>query len=173
MLPRHRFLPFALSIAGAALIVVGSMRAESSASQALPRPSEDWAFHLDALAHFPGDTQMVAHHWCKPVSGGLIECQIYDSDAADARLVGIEVISDAASFAAFDKEEQALWHSHGQEAPAVTDSLPDLLPEVIDGVEAGLQETYGKTYLFWDPSAGDLPVGQPGVVRGYDVAPVP
>ncbi len=60
---------------------------------------------------------MVAHHYCKPVSGGLIECQLYDSDATDAKLVGVEVIVDAATYNGFTAAEKAQWHYHKTEIP--------------------------------------------------------
>jgi hypothetical protein len=170
-LPR---LPIVLAAAGIAFLVAGStlgVRAELTAVQATQPPSNGWTLHVDAIGHFPGDPEMVAHHWCKPVSGGLIQCQLYDSDATDARLVGSEVIVDAATFEAFEESEQASWHYHRQEIPAVEATLPDLSPEEAAEVVASLQETYGKVYLFWDPALGDQPVGQPSVVLVHGVEP--
>jgi hypothetical protein len=53
-----------------------------------PKPSDGWTLHIDAKLQFPVEPDMIAHHYCKPVAGGLTEYQLYDGDAADARLVG-------------------------------------------------------------------------------------
>ena len=164
----------ALAFAGISLLIAGStsgVQAEPRAIQSTEHPSDGWTLHVDALGHFPGDPRMIAHHWCKPVAGGLIECQLYDSDAADARLVGSEMIVDAATFGTFDEAEQAQWHYHRTEIPAVEATLPDLTPEEAAKVVESLQETYGKVYLFWDPGVGDQPVGRPSMVVVHDGMP--
>jgi hypothetical protein len=174
MFSRMSYISLAMAAAGIALLVAGSMmgvQADLRMSQSADRPSDGWTLHVDALGHFPGDPQLVAHHWCKPVSGGLIECQLYDSDAPDARLVGSEMIVSAETFAAFDAAEQAQWHYHRQEIPAVEATLPDLSPEEAAKVVESLQETYGKVYLFWDPALGDEPIGQPSVVMVHGMEP--
>jgi len=125
-----------------------------------PKPSEGWTLHIDALLHYPGKPSMVAHHYCKPVSG-LIECQLYDSDAPDARLVGIETIVDAATYAKFPEAEKKLWHYHKTEIAKVSATLPDLSPEEADKVVKSILETYGKIYLVWDPGRQSLPTGYP------------
>ncbi len=40
------------------------------------KPSDGWTLHIDAKMHFPGKSDMIAHHYCKPVAGGLTQCQI-------------------------------------------------------------------------------------------------
>ena len=127
-----------------------------------PKPSEGWTLHIDALLHYPGKPSMVAHHYCKPVSG-LIECQLCDSDAPDARLVGIETIVDAATYAKFPEAEKKLWHYHKTEIAKVSATLPDLSPEEADKVVKSILETYGKIYLVWDPGRQSMPTGYPTV----------
>ena len=127
-----------------------------------PKPSEGWTLHIDALLHYPGKPSMVAHHYCKPVSG-LIECQLYDSDAPNARLVGIETIVDAATYAKFPEAEKRMWHYHKTEIPKVSATLPDLSAEEAAKVVKSIEETYGKIYLAWDPGLETLPAGSPSV----------
>ncbi|HEY3249457.1 MAG TPA: DUF1264 domain-containing protein [bacterium] len=112
--------------------------------------------------HFPGQPKMIAHHWCKAVAG-LIECQLYDSDRADARLVGVETVVPTAVWKTFSATERARWHYHRMEIPMVHATLPDLSSAEAAKVVASLQETYGKIYLLWDPSRQKLPVGLPTV----------
>lgn len=127
------------------------------------KPSEGWTLHIDALWHFPGKPGMVAHHYCKPVTGGLTECQLYEGDAPNARLVGVEVIVDAATWQKFSGAEKAKWHYHKTEIPKVSATLPDLSPEEAAKVVKSIENTYGKIYLLWDPSRQNLPTGNPSV----------
>ena len=143
----------------AAFVLLG---ASQRAPAGNPKPSEGWTLHIDALLHYPGKPSMVAHHYCKPVSG-LIECQLYDSDAPDARLVGIETIVDAATYAKFPEAEKKLWHYHKTEIAKVSATLPDLSPEEADKVVKSILETYGKIYLVWDPGRQSMPTGYPTV----------
>jgi len=143
----------------AAFVLLG---ASQRAPAGNPKPSEGWTLHIDALLHFPGKPGMVAHHYCKPVQG-LIECQLYDSDAPNARLVGIETIVDAATYAKFPEAEKRMWHYHKTEIPKVSATLPDLSAEEAAKVVKSIEETYGKIYLAWDPSLETLPSGTPSV----------
>jgi hypothetical protein len=128
-----------------------------------PKPSEEWTLHIDAKLHFPGKPDMIAHHYCKPVTGGLTECQLYDSDAPDARLVGVEVIAGPEVYKKFSKAEQGMWHYHKVEIPKVSATLPDLTKEEADKVVKDIENTYGKIYLLWDPGKQALPTGRPTV----------
>ena len=143
----------------AAFVLLG---ASQRAPAGNPKPSEGWGLHIDALLHFPGKPGMVAHHYCKPVQG-LIECQLYDSDAPNARLVGIETIVDAATYAKFPEAEKRMWHYHKTEIPKVSATLPDLSAEEAAKVVKSIEETYGKIYLAWDPGLETLPAGSPSV----------
>lgn len=133
------------------------------AAPAAMLPNEGWDLHIDADQHIPGDRSAIAHHRCKGVAGGLTECQLYDGDAPDARLFGVEVVVDPTTYGAFDPAEQALWHYHKEELPRIDETYPDLSPEEAAQVGKAIEETYGKIYLLWDPSQGDQPIGQPFV----------
>ena len=71
------------------------------------KPTEGWTLHLDAKRRFPSQPDFVAHHYCKDVSGGLTECQIYDSDRPDAKLVGVEVIVSPETYQTFMRRRSA------------------------------------------------------------------
>ena len=126
------------------------------------KPSVGWGLHIDAELHYPGKPDMIAHHYCKVVSG-MTECQLYDGDSKDARLVGIETVVDPATYNSFSESEKAMWHYHKTEIPKVKAKLPDMSLEEATKVVKSLEETYGKIYLLWDPSLGNLPVGNPSV----------
>ncbi len=128
------------------------------------RPTEGWTLHIDAKRHF-GDAHPdeIAHHYCKGVSGGLFECQIYDSDAPDARLVALETIVSPSVYKSLPPQEQALWHYHRVEVPKVDAKLPDLSPEEAKKTLNSILDTYGKVWVLWDPQSSQNPVGTPTV----------
>jgi len=127
-------------------------------------PSQGWTLHIDAEKHF-GDAHPneIAHHWCKPVSGGLSECQIYDSDASDARLVAVETIVSPAVYQSLSPAERAYWHYHKVEIPKVNATLPGMTPEEAAKTLAAMSDTYGKVWVLWDPLANANPIGAPTV----------
>lgn len=127
------------------------------------KPHEGFTLHIDAEKHFPRNEKKIAHHFCKQVQGGMFECQLYDSDEKDARLVGIETVVSTDTWKTFDQVEQKLWHYHKIEIPKVNAKFPDLSKEEAAKVMTTLEETYGKIYLLWDPSKSDLPIGQPSI----------
>jgi hypothetical protein len=145
------------------LTPVLTVAAQDATPMAVARPSAGFELHIDAKAHFPGDPAAIAHHYCKAVASGMFECLLFASDDPDAPLVGIEVVVDAATFEGFDAAEQKLWHYHKVEIPLVDARLPELSADEAANVVAMLEETYGKLYLLWDPTVGDLPIGQPFV----------
>jgi hypothetical protein len=152
-----------LAIALLVSVVPLASQAQNATPMAVAHPSAGFELHIDAKAHFPGDPAAIAHHYCKAVAGGMFQCLLFQSDSADAPLVGVEVVVDTATWQGFDAAEQGLWHYHREEIPLVDAVLPDLTAEEAAEVAATLEETYGKVYLLWDPTASDLPTGQPFV----------
>ena len=142
---------------------VASAAASTASKAVATSPATSFTLHIDAKRHFPGNPNFIAHHWCRPAAGGITECQLYDSDAANARLVGVEVVVPTATWKTFSKSEQALWHYHRVEIPKVSATLPGLSDAEAKKIVASLLETYGKIYLLWDPSANNQPLGKPFV----------
>ena len=157
----RNFVTLFLAFGFAVLLVFPVFAQEKAATQAT-KPTEGWTLHVDAKRHIPKMPDMIAHHYCKPVSGGLTECQLYDSDKPDARLIGVEVIVDKETWKKFPKKEKALWHHHKTEIPKVDAVLPDVSPEESAKILKSMEETYGKVYLLWDPAKKE-PLGKPQV----------
>lgn len=164
-------LGFALAVCLAFLVgllmprLSGNVAAQTSAPAA-SGPAQGWTLHIDAQKHF-GDNHPteIAHHWCKQVAGGLTECQIYDSDNPDARLVEIETIVAPAAYKSFSPSEQALWHYHKTEIPKVNATLPGMSAADAKKVVDSIADTYGKVWMLFDPAATNgMPTGQPSVV---------
>lgn len=153
------FVGIALSGCGAVVSKVSA----ASMSSAKTYPVNGWTLHVDAKRHFPGNPNFVAHHFCRPAAGGITECQLYDSDKPDARLVGVEVIVPSATWKTFSPTERALWHYHKVEIPKVSAVFPDMTAAEAKKTLASLMDTYGKVYLLWDASTQSSPTGQPFV----------
>jgi hypothetical protein len=145
----------------ASLIVALSQAGVAAVAE--PKPAEGFTLHVDAKLHFPGQADMIAHHYCKPVAGGMTQCLIFESDAPDAQLVGAEVIVGPDVYNSFSAEEKAMWHYHKTEIPKVAASLPEISGEEAAKIVKSMEETYGKVYLLWDPSKDRMPTGNPSV----------
>ncbi len=160
---KYLFVP-GLAAAFVLGIVAGRLH-PPAADAASVSPATGWTVHIDAQKHF-GDAHPteVAHHWCKSVAGGLTECQIYDSDAPDARLVEVETIVAPSVYKSFSPSEQALWHYHKVEIPKVNAVMPDVPPDEAAKILASISDTYGKVWLLWDPLTNANPIGSPTVV---------
>ena len=127
------------------------------------KPTDGWALHIDAKKHMPNMPEVIVHHYCKSISASLIECQLYDSDKPDAKLIGVEMVVDAATYNKFSKKEKALWYYHKQEIPKVDAKLPDVSPEEATKTLKGMEETYGKVYILWNPAKTESPEGKPEI----------
>ena len=73
--------------------------------------------YLDGFHFYNGNMkgQMEAHHYCANVNEDLIQCVIYDGNANDAKLMGVEYIVSARLFITLPDSEKAMWHSHVHE----------------------------------------------------------
>lgn len=156
-----------LSILAAAITVslwVGFSVAHRTASAESAKPTEGWTVHIDAQKHFSENPNEVAHHFCKNVAGGWLECQIYDGDGSDAHLVSVEAIVSPAIYKSLPANEQALWHWHKTEIPKVNATMPDTPPDEQKKMIASMSDTYGKVYVIFDPiTTHGLPIGTPTI----------
>ena len=126
-------------------------------------PANGWTIHIDAQKHFPNHPTEWAHHWCKAVAGGMLECQIYGSDDPNAPMVATEMIVQPAVYKTFDAKEQALWHWHKTEIAKVNAKMPDISAAEAKKMVEQITPTYGKVYVLYDPMDTKTPVGQPVV----------
>lgn len=152
-----------LAIAGGTATLFFLALSQRALTQAPPGPSAGWTVHIDAKKHF-GDAHPdeIAHHWCKNVAG-MTECQIYDSDGADAHLVAVETIVSPATYRSMDAREQAMWHYHKDELAKVDAVMPGMSADDAAKLTAQISDTYGKVWVLWDPASATLPVGRPSV----------
>jgi hypothetical protein len=89
---------------------------------------------------------LIAHHYCSHINQDVRQCVIYDSDRADARLIGIEYIISEDLFNQLSSEEKKLWHSHIYEVKSgqlIAPGVPDIAEKE---VMKEIVNTYGKTF---------------------------
>jgi hypothetical protein len=121
--------------------------------------------------HFYADDigrQVEAHHFCTHLNDDFHQCVIYDSNRADAHLIGIEYIVSARVFATLPDDEKRLWHSHHYEVKSGELVAPGMPEAAEHAFMNGLATTYGKTWHCWqvdrDPS---FPFGIPQLMMGF------
>lgn len=122
---------------------------------------------IHAYAH-DASRQVVAHHFCSHVSGDMRQCIIYDSNKADAKLIGIEYIISRKLFETLPMEERKYWHSHEFEVKSgmlVAPGIP--MPLELQEMQE-IVGTFGKTWHTWQVDRGDpLPFGPPQLMMSF------
>ncbi len=142
-----------------------------TAASALQRkyPVEAMSTYLNGFHMYADDMgrQVEASHFCIHLQHDLHQCVIFDSNRADARLIGIEYIISEARFQALPAEEKRLWHSHHYEVKSgllVAPGIPELAERAYF---QDLVTTYGKTFHTWQYDRDDFPYGIPQLMMGF------
>jgi hypothetical protein len=111
--------------------------------------------------------QVEATHFCIHLRHDLHQCVIFDRNAPDARLIGIEYIISEERFRSLPEVEKRLWHSHHYEVKSgtlVAPGIPDLAERAYF---SDLVTTYGKTFHTWQYDRDDFPYGIPQLMMGF------
>lgn len=110
--------------------------------------------------------QMEAHHYCNIVNEEFTQCVLFDGNAADSRLMGIEYIISASLYATLPAGEKAYWHPHNFEILSGQLRLPGV-PDIAEKQAlAAKMNSYGKTWHTWmtgmhGRASDELPLGPP------------
>ena len=110
--------------------------------------------------------QVEATHFCIHLRPDLHQCVIFDRNAPDARLIGIEYITTEEHFRSLPEDEKRLWHSHHYEVKSgilVAPGIPELAERAYF---KDLVTTYGKTFHTWQYDRDDFPYGIPQLMMG-------
>ncbi|EMC98268.1 hypothetical protein BAUCODRAFT_32280 [Baudoinia panamericana UAMH 10762] len=140
-------------------------------------PPKRLCAHLNAFhtyASQPG-RHVEANHYCAHLNDDVRQCILYDSDKANARLIGVEYMIKPHLYEKLDPAERKLWHTHVFEVksgmlvmPAPT-GVPDAVWEAAENKE--MEEVvvlYGKVYHLWQTDRGDeLPLGEPQLMMSF------
>ena len=133
------------------------------------RPIDAMSEYLNGFHFYANDMgrQVQANHYCTHLTEDFRQCVIYDSNKADAKLIGIEYIVSERAFKSLPADEKKLWHSHHYEVKSgelIAPGLPELAEHA---VMKDLVTTYGKTWHTWQIDRGhNLPLGFPQLMMG-------
>lgn len=111
--------------------------------------------------------QVEAAHFCIHLQHDLHQCVIFDRNAPDARLIGIEYIVTEERFRRLPEHEKRLWHSHHYEVKSgilVAPGIPELAEHAYF---KDLVTTYGKTFHTWQYDKYNFPYGVPQLMMGF------
>lgn len=131
-------------------------------------PLEAMSTYLNGLHMYADEMgrQVEATHFCIHLRHDLHQCVIFDSNAPDARLIGIEYIISEERFRSLPEEEKQLWHSHHYEVKSGILTAPGV-PEIAENAYfSDLVSTYGKTFHNWQYDRDDFPYGIPQLMMG-------
>lgn len=133
-------------------------------------PLEALNVYLDGFHFYSGVMagQMEAHHYCSILNEDVIQCVIYDGNAGEAKLMGVEYILSDKLFKALPAAEKKFWHSHVHEVKSgqlVAPGIPQLAEHEL---MEKLVHTYGKTWHTWHTDRDKtLPLGVPQLMMGF------
>ena len=133
-------------------------------------PVREMHAHVCGFHFYSGDLKRALRvdHYCSHPGDGIFQCVIYDSDAKNARLIGVEYIISEARFRALPAEEKKLWHSHRYEVASGLLTAPDATAAEEKALMQELVNTYGKTWHLWQVDRGDaVPLGLPKLMMGF------
>jgi hypothetical protein len=132
-------------------------------------PLEAMSIYLNGF-HMYADAmgrQVEASHFCIHLRHDLHQCVIFDRNAPDARLIGIEYIISEERFRNLPDDEKRLWHSHHYEVKSGLLTAPGI-PELAERAYfKDLVTTYGKTFHTWQYDRDDFPYGIPQLMMGF------
>jgi uncharacterized protein DUF1264 len=110
--------------------------------------------------------QVEASHFCIHLRHDLHQCVIFDRNAPDARLIGIEYIISEERFRGLPEDEKRLWHSHHYEVKSGELVAPGIPDRAEHAYFSDLVTTYGKTFHTWQYDRDDFPYGIPQLMMG-------
>lgn len=132
-------------------------------------PLEAMSTYLNGFHLYADDMgrQVEATHFCIHLRHDLHQCVIFDRNAPDARLIGIEYIVSEERFRGLPEDEKRLWHSHHYEVKSGILTAPGIPDLAEHAYFEDLVTTYGKTFHTWQYDRDDFPYGIPQLMMGF------
>lgn len=132
-------------------------------------PIDAMSTYLNGFHMYADDMgrQVEATHFCIHLEHDLHQCVIFDRNAPDARLIGIEYIISEERFRGLPEDEKRLWHSHHYEVKSGILTAPGIPDMAEHAYFEDLVTTYGKTFHTWQYDRDDFPYGIPQLMMGF------
>lgn len=117
--------------------------------------------------------QLEAHHFCRQSNEDFMQCALYDGNAGDANLNGVEYIISERLFETLPEAEKQYWHPHNGEILSGQLVAPGLPGAAEHALMQGKMNSYGKTWHTWNTThSGDggvrLPLGEPALAWSFN-----
>lgn len=125
------------------------------------KPSDGWTLHITAKKLFPGSPDTTVHKYCKTVVGNMSQCQLYNGNDSDSRLVGVETIVGPEMYGTFTDTEKKMWMPTKDLLLTTAASMPEADAQQFANVAQSYANNYSKVYLLWDPGRLNIPTGSP------------
>jgi hypothetical protein len=144
-----------------ALVLTGLVASLTLAGNAGANPLEGYTIHVSAPHMMNGEVIGPFHHYCKPINADIIQCILFESTDANARLTEVEymISKKLARKVIPEWSHQQNWHDHKEEIETgrVAIHTPSDPKE-----QAKLAEYVGKTdgiiFHLW-PDGAPIPDG--------------
>jgi Protein of unknown function (DUF1264) len=163
----------ALVLVVLALRSVRVVKAENEPTTAKISPAEGYTVHVLAPHVVDGHAMGPYHHYCKVLAPDpVIQCLIYDSTDANARLSEVEFIvaKKLTRNQVSLKDWNANWHDHTIEIAGGRVQVLDLPPDKAKEVADLVSTTDGLiVHIYYD---GDLPNGRTSVAQAVGHKPM-
>jgi hypothetical protein len=129
----------------------------------IPTPVDNLHAHFCGIHIAKKDPkiQIIAHHYCAPISDEVHQCLLFDSTGKGAKLIGIEYIISDRLYRGLDDAEKKYWHPHTYEVLSGGLIAPEMEPEDEMKFLKVILNTWGKTWHTWPDPKTEVPVGEP------------
>ena len=114
----------------------------SLAQEKVAAPLTGYALHVDAIPE--KDPRLLHHHYFKKVNDDLIVGILFDSDTADAKLIGTEMVISKRLWESLPDSLKPIWHPHGPEVEAGALTVVGVAPEEAKKTLEFIAGTYGQ-----------------------------
>ncbi|MBI4401485.1 MAG: DUF1264 domain-containing protein [Nitrospirae bacterium] len=137
---------------------------EAPPAAAKATPADGHTIHVTAPHLIDGKVRGPFHHYCKVASPEpFIECLLYETDDANAKIVGIEYIVAKTLTRNTEvlpkKQWKKVWHDHAEEIATGNVKVLDLPPDKAKEVADTVAKTDGIVFSLW-PEGAKIPTGK-------------
>jgi hypothetical protein len=113
--------------------------------------------------------QLVVQHYCAAhlndkKGGAMFQCVLFDSDASNARLLGVEYVITNRAYQDLPDKEKKYWHPHTYEVLSGGLIAPGMEAEEEKKFMKTILTTWGKTWHTWPDPRTSVPLGEPLLV---------
>lgn len=155
-------------IIGLAVVVAGFLTLSVNASvSAPPNPLAGYTIHVTAPHVMNGEVIGPFHHYCKRINSDVIQCILFESTDANARMTEVEyMVSKKLARSVIPKwSHRQNWHDHKQEIE--TGRVVILNPEdpkEQQSLAEYVSDTDGIIFHLW-PQGAPIPDGSVGIAQ--------